>query len=103
MMLASTSRISNKCAQRSLSPRQAQIAALVARGKSSRAIAQMLYLSPRTVDVHIAAILEKCGMRSRLELATWLLAGEAQLGEERAAHSVPATNLALSRSIFIGP
>ena len=53
-----------------LSARQAEIAALVASGKSNREIAESLFLSPRTVETHIAAIFTKFGVRSRVELVS---------------------------------
>jgi DNA-binding CsgD family transcriptional regulator len=52
----------------SLSTRQAEIAQLVVRGKSTREIALALTLSPRTVETHIAAIYNKYGVSSRPEL-----------------------------------
>ncbi|MBD5655637.1 MAG: helix-turn-helix transcriptional regulator, partial [Candidatus Eremiobacteraeota bacterium] len=56
-----------------LSTRQAEIAGLVARGKSTREIADALHLSSRTVEGHVAAIFNKMGVRSRIELAAALL------------------------------
>ncbi len=53
---------------RALTRREAEIAALVARGLSNRAIAEQLVLSERTVEHHIAAAYEKLGYRSRSEL-----------------------------------
>jgi predicted ATPase/DNA-binding CsgD family transcriptional regulator len=61
---------------RVLSPRQAEIAGLVVKGKSSREIARILYLSPRTVDTHIAVMCERLGVRSRPELVAAVLSPE---------------------------
>jgi DNA-binding NarL/FixJ family response regulator len=58
-----------------LSNRQAQIAALVVRGKSNREIAGLLDLSRRTVETHVATIFSKMGVRSRVELTVALLGG----------------------------
>jgi DNA-binding NarL/FixJ family response regulator len=55
-----------------LTRREAQVAALVARGLSNREIAAELYLSVRTVEVHVDHILSKLGFRSRTQLAVWL-------------------------------
>ena len=55
-----------------LSARQTEIAGLVVRGKSSREIAAELFLSPRTVENHIAAIFNKLGVGSRAELISAL-------------------------------
>ncbi|MBD5653587.1 MAG: ATPase, partial [Candidatus Eremiobacteraeota bacterium] len=56
-----------------LSTRQAEIAGLIARGKSTREIADALHLSSRTVEGHVTAIFNKMGVRSRVELAAALL------------------------------
>jgi len=40
---------------------------LVAVGRTNREIAATLYLSPRTVDMHVRNILGKLGCRSRVE------------------------------------
>ena len=58
-----------------LSPREAEVAALVATGLSNRAIADQLVLSHRTVEGHVERILAKLGFRSRVEIAAWVLAG----------------------------
>jgi predicted ATPase/DNA-binding NarL/FixJ family response regulator len=55
----------------SLTRRESQVAALVARGLTNREIAGQLYLSVRTVEVHVDHILTKLGFRNRTELAAW--------------------------------
>src|SRR5690606_16718579 len=47
-----------------LSPRETEIAALVAAGMSNREIAERLYLSERTVETHVGSILRKLACRS---------------------------------------
>ena len=54
-----------------LTPREHQIAGLVARGRSNRAIAQELLISPATVARHVANILVKLGFNSRVQVAAW--------------------------------
>ncbi len=51
-----------------LSPREAQVARLAGRRKTNREIAEALFISPRTVEIHVAASLRKLDLRSRHEL-----------------------------------
>src|SRR5207245_486772 len=51
-----------------LSPREKDVARLLARGHSNREIAEVLFLSPRTVEHHVARVLQKSGARSRVDL-----------------------------------
>jgi predicted ATPase/DNA-binding CsgD family transcriptional regulator len=88
--------------QESLSARQAEIAAMVARGKSSREIAEALFLSPRTVENHITAIFNKLGIRSRVELTATLLNPNAGASGHPIATHVANTNLPLQRTSLIG-
>ncbi|GAA3012894.1 hypothetical protein GCM10020229_25260 [Kitasatospora albolonga] len=46
-----------------LSPREEQVAALLATGASNQAIARVLGLSPRTAEHHVAHTLKKLGVR----------------------------------------
>jgi len=48
------------------------VAALVARGLTSKAIAADLYLSERTVETHVQHILTKLGLANRTQIATWM-------------------------------
>ena len=57
--------------RRTLSRREAEVAALAARGLTNRDIAAQLYLSVRTVEVHVNHILTKLGFRTRTQLAAW--------------------------------
>ncbi len=53
-----------------LSPREREVAALVAVGNTNRQIAAALCLSERTVEEHVGKVLRKLDIRSRRELAT---------------------------------
>jgi non-specific serine/threonine protein kinase len=52
-----------------LTRRESEVAALVARGLTNREIAGQLYVSVRTVEVHVDRILTKLGLRNRTEVA----------------------------------
>ncbi|MFE9750970.1 ATP-binding protein [Saccharothrix saharensis] len=51
-----------------LSPREVEIARLVAAGQTNREIAEKLFLSARTVERHVARLFRKLRIRSRAEL-----------------------------------
>jgi DNA-binding CsgD family transcriptional regulator len=55
----------------SLTPRELEVAALVAAGRSNKAIAEELVISPATAARHIANIMVKLGFRSRAQIAAW--------------------------------
>jgi DNA-binding CsgD family transcriptional regulator len=54
-----------------LTPRERQVAALVASGRSNKAIAEELVISPATAARHVANILAKLGFSSRVQVAAW--------------------------------
>lgn len=51
-----------------LSEREAQVARLVAEGKSNKEVADRLFISERTVKAHLGAVFDKLGVRDRLQL-----------------------------------
>jgi DNA-binding CsgD family transcriptional regulator len=57
-----------------LSPREQQVAALLANGLTNRQIAEQLVVSQRTVASHIEHILEKLGFASRHQVGVWAAA-----------------------------
>jgi DNA-binding NarL/FixJ family response regulator len=61
----------------SLTPREHQIASLVAEGRSNKGIAEELSISPTTAARHVANILAKLGFTSRTQIAAWF-AGQRQ-------------------------
>lgn len=65
-----------------LSPREIDIAALVARGKSNHEIASLLDISVKTVECYVTRLLRKTGVRSRVELATTWVHGQPVLNAE---------------------
>jgi len=55
-----------------LTAREREIAVLIARGLSNRAIADELVISPATAARHVANIFTKLGFTSRAQLAAWV-------------------------------
>jgi DNA-binding NarL/FixJ family response regulator len=55
-----------------LTPSELRVATLAADGKSNREIAQALFVTPKTVEVHLSHAYRKLGIRSRRELAAEL-------------------------------
>jgi DNA-binding NarL/FixJ family response regulator len=54
-----------------LTPREREVATLLADGLSNGEIARRLYISTKTASVHVSNILAKLDMTSRTEVATW--------------------------------
>ena len=53
----------------SLTPSERRVADLAAAGRTNRDIAQELFVTPKTVEVHLSNAYRKLGIRSRRELA----------------------------------
>lgn len=58
-----------------LSPREIEVATLVAEGLSNVDIADRLVISKRTVETHVAHIKTKVGLARRADLVAWVLDG----------------------------
>jgi non-specific serine/threonine protein kinase len=56
-----------------LSPREREVAVLIARGHSNREIAEQLVIGERTAEAHVTHVLTKLGLRSRAQVAVWVL------------------------------
>jgi DNA-binding CsgD family transcriptional regulator/tetratricopeptide (TPR) repeat protein len=53
-----------------LSPREKEVLALIAQGRTNREIGERLFISQKTVGVHVGNILAKLGVSGRVEAAT---------------------------------
>jgi DNA-binding NarL/FixJ family response regulator len=56
-----------------LTPRELEVVKLVAEGMTTREIAETLVISPKTVERHRANVLEKLGMRDRVDLTRYAI------------------------------
>jgi len=69
-----------KSAFSGLTEREREVAGLIAQGKTSRQIAELLVVNDRTIEKHIENILCKLGLNSRVQIAVW--AREKGLGPQ---------------------
>jgi DNA-binding NarL/FixJ family response regulator len=53
-----------------LTERERQVLSLIAEGQTNKDIAATLYISPKTAGIHVSHILDKLGVRGRVEAAT---------------------------------
>jgi DNA-binding NarL/FixJ family response regulator len=56
-----------------LTPRELEILKLIAEAHTTKEIAELLVISPKTVERHRANILDKLGMRDRVELTRYAI------------------------------
>jgi len=57
-----------------LTPRERQVVALVASGRTNRQIGRVLGISEKTAEVHLHHVMSKLDVRSRAEVAAWAVA-----------------------------
>jgi DNA-binding CsgD family transcriptional regulator/streptogramin lyase len=77
-----------------LSRREREVAALVAKGLTNREIAERLFISERTVDGHLEHIRQKLGVSSRASVAAWFVAQAQSPGVDAApAAAAPRVRL----------
>ena len=71
-----------------LTPHELQVALIVANGASNREAAAALFLSPKTIEFHLAHIYRKLGVRTRTQLAAlasrrgWLAGPSADANQD---------------------
>jgi DNA-binding response OmpR family regulator/DNA-binding CsgD family transcriptional regulator len=76
----------NRLSQASLTPRESEVLSWLAKGKTNRDIADILDMSPRTVNKHLEHIFEKLGVETRTSaaaLASGLLSAPIELQDPR--------------------
>jgi DNA-binding CsgD family transcriptional regulator/tetratricopeptide (TPR) repeat protein len=74
----------------SLTPSERRVAGMAADGMTNRDIAQALFVTPRTVEVHLSSVYRKLAISSRSQLPQALtMPVEAQSGSEPAAVATP--------------
>jgi DNA-binding CsgD family transcriptional regulator len=54
--------------RQTLTPAEQRVARLTASGKTNAEVAAALFVSPKTVEFHLAGVYRKLGIRSRAEL-----------------------------------
>jgi len=58
--------------------REHEVAALVLKGLSNRAMADALAITENTIEKHVASVMNKLGIRSRYQLTDVIASGEAE-------------------------
>ncbi|MFD2467569.1 helix-turn-helix transcriptional regulator [Amycolatopsis silviterrae] len=71
--LAGQRKLQSPSGGRALSRRERQVAEMVVRGLTTKEIAAELFLSPRTVDAHVARVLNKLDLTTRAGIARRLI------------------------------
>jgi DNA-binding NarL/FixJ family response regulator len=68
-----------------LTAQEVRVAHAVARGATNKQVAAELFLSPKTIEFHLARVYRKLGIHSRTELA--MLVAEGQLDSQHTSRS----------------
>ena len=83
-----------------LSPREIEVAGMVAQGLTNREIAARLFISERTVDGHLEHLREKLGVNTRSQVTAWVVRRESA---PVAVPPVPATIVPPPRALLAHP
>jgi DNA-binding NarL/FixJ family response regulator len=78
--------------QEPLSPREKQVAALIAFAFTDQQIAAALFITPQTVKTHIGSILSKLNLSNRTAICRWVLVN----------HYEGTGNIILFGNVFLG-
>jgi len=82
-VVASTLLRHSHAGRSALTPRQREIAALIAQGLSNAVIAEQLVVTDGTVANHVAGILQRLDVESRTQIATWAFEEGLHGGQDR--------------------
>jgi DNA-binding NarL/FixJ family response regulator len=63
-----------------LTPRESEVLARIAEGRSNREIARLLRLSEKTVKAHVSSVLAKLGVQDRTQAAVYALRHQGDAG-----------------------
>jgi DNA-binding CsgD family transcriptional regulator/sugar lactone lactonase YvrE len=80
-----------------LTPREREVAALVADGLTNRQIAGRLFISERTAEHHVEQIRSKLGFHSRAQVAAWVAGSTVPLAPAPAAAAALPVDASSSR------
>lgn len=73
-----------------LTPREWEVATTVAQGATNREASQILFLSTKTIEMHLSRVYRKLGIRSRCQLAVLF----AQQGSDADSSETGSSELA---------
>ena len=85
-----------------LSPREREVIHLIAGGKSSKEIGQVLVTSPRTVDTYRNRLMEKLGLHSVADVTRWSVQREVPHGLRALRHVFTVRKCAFRRVRKVG-
>jgi len=71
-----------------LTPREVEVALLVADGLTNRQMGERLFISAKTAGVHVSNILTKTGLGSRYDIAAWASANGLRPAPQPPGHTV---------------
>jgi non-specific serine/threonine protein kinase len=72
-----------------LTRRQREVAVLVAEGMTNREIAERLVITERTAENHVEHVLSRLGLRSRAQIAAWVVGQRNSRGADARAEEQP--------------
>lgn len=68
--------------EKGLSNRESEVTELVTKGLSNKEIANMLFVTERTIKFHLVNIYGKLGVKSRAQLIVWCLPHMAYIASD---------------------